>query len=459
MTLHDGRSLVRAAGRVLGVLCLLLAALPRPARAASLLADRLELTMYGRMGVAWTPTSGRFIQGKTLNLTGTPIGGRLEEGDYLEPTIRLHLLEPNPDPAAPSVDLVLTPSMFSSGGLFAGVFSDRFTDSLSIQLFQAYVEARNVGLANLKVWGGARLYRGTDVHIADLYYFNNLSGQGGGVGLGKWEAAIILQTSATSPQYNFDADGDGTLDLRRERTVFVAQYNREAKEGHLLQGLAELHLLPAARVKREDGTEVGFNADWGWALGIKGRLDLGNGGFNELSVRYGSRAASGSRAGSQTWDAFGAANVLGRYDDAAGLQVVDHVLYNFNSRFSLNGYGILHYNRGLDDTGEDDASLDFALGARGTVYVVDYFHLLGEATYQGLRPRGRELATAVKLSLIPTYVPVKDRTVWARPHFRVFYTIAFYDRAAVDNLYSPYLQTVGPTRVGHYLGARVEWFF
>ncbi len=442
------------------VLCVILVALPSGrAGAAGLLADRLELTMYGRVGVAWTPTSGRFIQGKTLNLTGTSIGGRLEEGDYLEPTLRLHLLEPSKEPNAPSVDLVLTPAMYSAGGLFAGVFSDRFTDSLAIQLFQAYVEATNVGRQGLRVWGGARLYRGQDVHIADTYYFNNLSGQGGGVALGGLEAAILLQTSATSPQYNFDVDGDGKLDLRRERTVFVTQYLRKAEAGHFLQGLAEFHLLPAARVRNEDGTEEGFNADWGWVLGIKGRVDLGNGGFNDLAVRYGSRAASGSRAGSQTWDSFGAANTFGRYDDAAGLQVVEHFLYNFSSRFSLNAYGILHLNQGLNAEGGTDSWLDFATGARGAFYVVDYFHLLGEASYQLLRPRGRDVASAVKLSLIPTYVPVKDRTLWARPHFRLFYTLAFYDQDAVEGLYSPYLQTVGPARVGHYLGARVEWFF
>jgi maltoporin len=51
------------------------------------------------------------------------------------------------------------------------------------------------------------------------------------------------------------------------------------------------------------------------------------------------------------------------------------------------------------------------------------------------------------------------RSVWERPHFRLFYTLALYNQVARDALMSPYLQTFGPDAVGHYLGARVEWWF
>ncbi|HEX8819380.1 MAG TPA: carbohydrate porin [Archangium sp.] len=437
---------------------MMLSAVPSSAH-ASLLADRLEISMYGRMGLAWTPTSGRFIMGRSMNLTGSSIGGRFEEGDYLEPTIRLHILEKKEGPEAPYVDMVMTPAMFASNGLFAGIFSTRFSDPLSIELFQAYVESGNVLLPGLRVWGGARFYRGTDVHIADYYYFNNLSGQGGGVAYGPLDLAVLMQTSRTSPQYNFDVDGNGSSDLRRQRSVFVAQYVHKLEGGHSFHGLAEFHLLPGARMNLADGTQVGFRSDHGWVAGVKAHLDLGNGSFNDVSVRYGSRIANGGRGGGQSWDTVGLPDLRGLYTDAASVSAVDHFLYNFGSAFSLNAYGILHWAQGASDTAADK-SLDFAVGARGTVYLHDNIHLVGEATYQGLMSRGETpMATATKLTIAPTFVPVSGRSVWTRPHFRIFYTAAFYDEDAVAALSAPYLQTVGPSSMAHYLGARAEWWF
>ena len=87
------------------------------------------------------------------------------------------------------------------------------------------------------------------------------------------------------------------------------------------------------------------------------------------------------------------------------------------------------------------------------------FHLAQEASFQGLTVGPGPLATAVKLTLMPAIVPTGELSVFARPHFRLFYTLAFYDRDAVRGLVSPYLQTVGATRIGHYLGAQVEWWF
>jgi len=423
---------------------------------AGLLADRLEISMYGRMGLSWTH-KGQFIQGRSMNLTGSSIGGRLEEGDYMEPTLRLHILEPNKDPAAPYVDFVITPAMMAQNGLL-GVFSTGFADTLNLELFQAYVEAGNILVPGLKVWGGARFYRGTDVHISDYFYFNNLSGQGGGVQYGPLDVAILIRTDESS-QYTFNTDADPTTrEGRRQRTVFVAQYAQKFEGGHSAHLLAELHALPAARRVLPGNTQV-LPSDLGWVAGAKGHVDLGNGAYNDLSVRYGNGIANGGFGGGQTWNTFGAADLAdGRYSGAMALEVVDHFLYNFGNTFSLNAYGILHLVAGASDTTADKA-LSFAVGARGVVYVHDNIHLMGEATYQGLRPGEADMGTAVKLSIVPAFVPTGQRSVWARPHFRLFYTLALYNEAAVDLLQSPYLKAVGETTLGHYFGARVEWWF
>jgi maltoporin len=441
----------RAVRLLAGALALLSSA---SARAG--LEDRLEFSMYGRVGVAWG-SSGNFVQGRSMNLTGSSLGGRLEEGDYLEPSIKLHLLKPKEDdPESAYAYTVVTPAMWANNGLFIALTSNRFSQTLALELGEAYGVMGNVLVPGLKIWGGARFYRGTNVYLADYWYFNNLSAQGVGAQYKGFDVALLLQTSANLPQYTLDTDGDGQPDARRQRTVLVGQYAHTFESGHSAQLLTELHALPRTTAALPDG-EHELPSDIGWVAGIKGHLNLGNDSFNDMSVRYGNRIANGGLGGSPTWVTFGSAAPNGKYGKAFGIEVVNHFLYNFNPLVSLNAYGILHANRGASGASED-RSLDFAIGAQSTLYLHSQFHLISEASFQGLRKGLDPLGSAVKLSLVPTFVPTGQRSVWARPHLRLFYTLALYNQQAKEQLYSPYLQTVGPTSVGHFLGARVEWW-
>ncbi len=126
---------------------LLVASLPLTAEAA-LPDGRIEFSMYGRMGAAWALTTPQIIQGQSMNLVGnrgaqqpigTPsIGGRFEEGDYLEPTIRAHIIKPEADQKDGTyVDFVITPAMFARNGSFAGFFANNAPQgTLGIELFQ-----------------------------------------------------------------------------------------------------------------------------------------------------------------------------------------------------------------------------------------------------------------------------------------------------------------------------------
>lgn len=437
---------------------LLLAAMPRPARAEVPISDRLAFEMYGRVGTAYS-LDGRVIQGTRLNLRGGPIGGRLEESDYLEPTLKFYILKPETEQST-GVRLILTPSMFARTS-FIGFFTANTFPNLGIEIFQAYAEATNVLLPGLSIWGGQRFYRGEDVHIADYYYFNQLNGQGGGVKYKDLDVALILQTGtkATPPAYAYDETGDGNPDAQRQRLVFVGQYVQRFPQGedraHRLHLLAELHVLPEALTK--DRAEV-LPGDYGWVLGAKGVLDFGNGNFNTLAVRYGRGIANGTIGGSSTYATFGLPDNTGKFNGAYAIEIVEHFVWNASSRFSLNGYGILQLARGASGA-VADKGFDYTVGARTFLYFSDYFHLINEATYQTRKDGDGPTGSAVKLSIVPTIVPTGQRSVWARPHFRVFYTIGFYNKAARDALMSPYLQTFGPDTIAHYIGARVEWWF
>jgi maltoporin len=449
---------------------LALLALPTSAQ-AGLEAGPLEIGMYGRVGVAWNPQNGQYVHGRSLNLLGNTLGGRLEEGDYLEPTIKLHVKRPTAeDNTKPWFQVVLTPSMFSNNGSFLGAFANNFSAQLRIELFQAYLEAGNVLIPDLQIWAGQRFYRGSDVHIADYYYFNQLNSQGFGAKYKGLDVAVLLKTG-NSPQYAVDLDGDQDTEgaVQRQRTVFVAQYVMPIAEKHALQFLGEAHVLPAAR---DDigGTALAPN-DVGFAGGVKFRLDLGNGSFNETSVRVGNRIANGAFGGASTWDTFGRADLEnGKHGGALGFEAVDHFLLNVNPLLALNAYAIFQYSQGGSGLSQDHA-MNLNLGVRGFLYLHDQFHLIEEVTLQaagtGL-PEGVEspgTPMALKFTLMPTLVPSGERSVWARPHLRLIYTLAVYNEAsrtvaaAGSFIASPYQRAYGPRTFGHYLGARAEWWF
>jgi maltoporin len=443
---------------------LVLVAIPSTAR-AGLEAGPFEFGMYGRMGVAWNPQNGRYVHGQYMNLLGNSLGGRLEEGDYLEPTLKLNIVKPvAEDNTKPWFQVVLTPSMFSNNGSFLGAFSNNFTAQLRIELFQAYLETGNLGLPDLKLWVGQRFYRGSDVHIADYYFFNQLNAQGFGAKYKGLDVAVLLKTGGG--QYSSTAD-DSSATFQRQRTVLVGQYVLPVAEKHSLQFLGEFHLLPANRPLI--GSEALAPGDVGYVAGVKFRADLGNGGFNETAVRYGGGIANGAFGGSSTWDTQGLANEDGKYGGALGFEFVDHFLYNFGPKFTLNAYGIVQYSQGASGESTDN-SLNFVLGARSFVYITDHFHLINELTYQAVAlglPEDAEtppLPYEVKFSIAPTLVPSGERSAWARPHLRFIYTLAYFSEGArgaseAGALTNPYFRNFGARTFGHYLGVRSEWWF
>jgi maltoporin len=437
---------------------------PRPAR-ADLPADRVDFAMYGRVGIAWT-LSGQVISGRTMNLGDKKaIGGRFEEGDYLEPAVKAHILKGD-DEDDTKVDMVMTFGMFARNGSFIDALASNTPEALGIEMFQAYIEGQNVFVPGLTFWAGARQYRGGDVHNADYFYFNDLSGQGAGVKYKGLDTAVLIQTAAAPDIfYNADLNGDGTFDVQRQRTIFVGQYTHPfGPRSTSVQGLGEFHVVPEASRGREGGIEGENPRDFGWVIGAKLHLDLDKGAFNDLSVRYGGGIANGAWGGTQTFYTFGEPGANGTYGTRAyGLEVVDHFLWNFGDTLSLNAYAIL--NRSVGGSGEPvDQRTNFAVGVRTTLYAHDRFHLLNEATFQGRKDGDepgmeKDMGTALKVSVVPTIVPTGERSVWARPHLRLIYTAGFYNDAAVEQLMSPYLQAVGPTKTAHFLGTRAEWWF
>ncbi|MFL5347946.1 MAG: carbohydrate porin [Hyalangium sp.] len=447
---------------------LVLVAIPSTAR-AGLEAGPFEFGMYGRVGVAWNPQNGRFVHGQYMNLLGNSLGGRLEEGDYLEPTLKLNIVKPvAEDNTKPYFQVVLTPSMFANNGSFIGAFANNFTNQLRIELFQAYLEAGNLALPDLKLWVGQRFYRGSDVHIADYYFFNQLNSQGFGAKYKGLDVAVLLKTGGGQYTSTVIDDNDATPDptIERQRTVFVAQYVLPVMEKHSVQFLGEFHLLPANRPTI--GGEAVAPSDVGYVAGAKFRADLGNGSFNETSARYGGGIANGAFGASSTWDTQGRPDSDGKFSGAMGLEFVDHFLYNVSSMLTVNAYGIYQYSKGASGDAADHSS-NFVAGVRSFLYITDHFHLINELTYQAVflgHSDTVSLATPQewKFAVMPALVPSGERSAWARPHLRFIYTLAHFNEGAraastLGVLSNPYFRNFGPREWGHYVGVRSEWWF
>jgi len=433
---------------------------------------------YGRVGANWSFD----VQGalaRTLNLNGMGmLGGRMEEMDYLELAPALHF-DPLVSGINTEINVQLRLAAYNASGQLFGNVNSKSIGGITMAMPELYAQAKHINGTPWSVWIGARLYRGGDIHIADRWYFDDLSSQGIGIEHGNTQFVTLfvsaVDTNSTLPPYFYVNTATGTPSLElRQRIVMALMHTFNIGENHKLKFLAEFHRLA-------DGTTdidslkpyLNYPSDIGWVIGVKNVMQLPQflpGSFNQLSLRYGNGIANGGDGGmTRTWLTYGAPNLdTQKFTKAYSFTLTDHFLLNFSHSFALNGYLVYTKSRGAADSdhlaetyfGREvyNQKTDFAAGFRSFYYITDIFHLMNEAHYAVRKDGLNDPASVFKLSIIPTLVPTGEKSAWARPHFRFIYTIAFYNKFAKENLYSPYLQAVGKKSIGQYFGIRAEWW-
>lgn len=438
---------------------------------------------YGRVGVGWSFDNGGAV-GRRLNLNNMgSIGGRLEEQDYLELVPNLTFNPQKGDSTEIHVQIRL--AVYSTSLTTIGNSTTSSIGGLTFAMPEIYAEARNIRGSGLNVWIGSRFYRGADAHIADHFYFNDHSGQGVGVEYKKSRLSTIfvasVDTTSTLPPYFYLNFQTGTPSAAlRQRTVFVGEHDFDIDENNSITALAEYHHME----KGEDHTlpeeaednvtdAVNFPTDYGYVLGVRYHRKFKKlipGSFNDFTLRYGGGIANGGDGGlSKTWLTFGAPdeNTL-RYNSAYSVALVNHAVFNFSDRYSLNGYLIYTNSKGGADSNHRaptyfeqevfNKKVDFSVGTRHEFYLRDYFHLLAELHYSQRKDGTNPYASMTKLSFAPVLVPTGKRDIWARPHLRFVASLAYYNDFAKESLYSPYLQFAGEKQWGYYFGFKAEWW-
>jgi maltoporin len=431
---------------------------------------------YGRAGAAY----GIGIDSESphsLNLNGMgSIGGRFEESDYFELASALHFT-PAKGIDTTKIDVQARFAFYTTQGQLIGNVSSKSIGGITTALPELFAEARNIMGSPWSVWLGARFYRGDDIHIIDHFYFDDHSGQGVGVKFKKTQFSVIfagsIDTTSTLPPYFYlnIVNGTPTLGLRN-RHISILEHEITLKKGYL-KLLGEFHRLPSG-VSSDATTKYSYPADIGYVVGAKYFNQIATkkpGSFNAMSARYGAGIANGGDGGSsRTYMTYGAPNLeTNSFKNAHSLALTETFLLNFNDKYSLNGYAIYTKSRGASDSLDKapdylgkqmlfNRKQDIAFGARGTYYINDWLHLLHELDFAWRKDGTQDYAQMSKFTIAPTLVPTAKRDVWERPHFRLVYSVAHYNKFAANNLYSPFLAQSGTRDWGQYLGAKVEWW-
>jgi len=439
---------------------------------------KFSLGSYGRAGIAYSLGAENSEFPRSLNLNGMgSIGGRFEENDYFELAASMKFDPAIADHEKTNINIQARFAFYTTQGQLIGNVSNKSIGGITTALPELYAEAKNIMGSDWTVWLGARLFRHDDIHIIDHYYFDDHSGQGVGIKHKNTQFSVIfagsIDTTSTLPPnfYLNIVNGTPALGLRN-RYISILEHTIMTNKGYV-KLLGEYQRLPSGIAQGVD-TFYNYPADNGYVVGAKYYKDISTklpGSFNAISARYGSGIANGGDGGSsKTYITYGGPNLeTNSFKKAYSLAITETFLLNINKNYSLNAYAIYTKSRGASDSlnktpdylGKQllfNRKQDIALGARGTWYIKDWFHLLHEFDLTWRKDGTQDFAQMTKFTLAPTFVPTAVRDVWARPHFRLVYSVAHYNQFAADNLYSPYLAQSGTKSWGQYLGAKVEWW-
>lgn len=429
---------------------------------------------YGRAGIA----RGDKIQyPRSLNLNGQgSIGGRMEEGDYFELATALRFAPISGDVDTTNITIQARMAFYTTQGQIIGNVNSHSYGGITAALPELFAEARNIMGSPWSAWVGARFFRGDDIHIADHFYFDDHSSQGFGVQYSNTQFAIMfpaaVDTASSLPPYFYlnIVNGAPVLGLRN-RSVYILEHSFPGKNGYI-KFLAEYHKL-AKGTAADTTASSNYPADYGYVIGIKYKRNLQTrltGSFYDASIRFGSGIANGGDGGgSKTFLTYGGPDMeTQRFRKAWSVAITESILWNISRSYSLNAYGVFTKSKGASDslnTTTDyngnpvfNRKIDFAAGARGTWFIKDWLHILHELNFASRKDGTQDAAQLLKFSIAPTVVPNGKRDVWSRPHFRLVYSVAYYNKFAADNLYSPYLAQTGSKRWGHYFGVKTEWW-
>jgi maltoporin len=277
-----------------------------------------------------------------------------------------------------------------------------------------------------KFWAGERYYRRQHVEINDFYPLDD-SGYGAGVedlniGVGKMAVAFlsaarpdIITQNGNLAKSNIDVR---VYDLKGPLGLWAGWFDYATSKGGTVVGGATL----------PSGTAV--NTTDGYAFGFRHQRLEWHGGFNALSVQYGTGAASNfSNPGSGTT----IADPTPFINKSRQLLVIEQMLLQPNDTFAI--MPIFIYQRAKDGNPQHDWNQWYSFGARPEIFFTKYLSLALEAGFDhtnGLVPMQNGGFTNLdgwlrKFTIAPQIGA--GRKFFSRPVLRAFLTYANWSDA------------------------------
>ncbi|TBW30879.1 carbohydrate porin [Azotobacter chroococcum] len=338
-------------------------------------------------------------------------------------------------------DIALADGSTLSGMVMGGFYNPighkpKFKDSNEhgggfSRIQQMFVEWKNAAVLNGgNFWVGRRYYKRNDIHMTDLYYWNQSA-----TGFGFDEVPIgDLRYS-----YVFSRKDNQNQDPYVTRHDFNVDGFKTNPGGEVQLGVSYL---------QEAG---GSDKHSGWSVAVQHKQEgfLG-GNYNTFALQYGEGPGTGlGYTGDSNLD-----------KENKSWRMVEYFDWQTTERFG--GQFQLVYQKDVRPDGDNSRWLSF--GVRPVYAFTETFKLSAEVGHDQIKATdGTRKLT--KFSIAPTWSP-GGPGFWARPEFRVYYTYATWNeaaqRAATEmNPDSALSETgaFGTDRHGSNFGVQVEYWW
>ena len=354
-------------------------------------------------------------------------------------------------------------------------YDARFDARLGIR--NLYIEESGLGLKNLKVWAGSRMYRGDDIYLLNFWPLDNLNTVGGGASYEFIPNLILrLHTGINQPNHPFflqDSQRPRPLGQVGASTVRITDRQKiisSAKLSHIF-GIGdaggvkpvvygELHYTASGQREQETQRYEHLPKDIGFVVGTQLGLFTGKRSSHvNLVFRY----AGGLGA-------YGEFNAPSRLSTERTSKGAREILGAVSGNYEIGPFGVLvgAYIRSFRNASAaldvDDVDEGIVI-ARPTVWFGKIAGLSLEGSYQAQRrgvlvgtgDRQRpQLGQVGRVGIVPFLTPA-GRGNYARPHIRAIYVLTIRDDGA-RRLY-PQDDVFALRKVDHFFGLGAEWWF
>lgn len=428
-------------------------------------ADGFHFGSYGRVVIGGDHRGRR---GRDADIVAR--GSRLDESSYAELELRR---EDYWEQTGAYTRIVATVA------IAAPLFHQTGSFDTNLGVRNLYLEESGLGLKNLRLWAGSRMYRGDDIYLLDFWPLDNLNTLGGGgaytfaqdtelklhAGVNQPRSPLFYQAVPRPRPYAQPGEASVAV-LDRQKVISSAKLSHifwvgESGAGIKPVAYGEVHYANEGQRQTEPREFEDLPRESGWLVGTQLGMFTGK-RSTHLNLVF--RASGGLAA----YGEFNAPTQLSPERTSAGAR---EYLLAAGGNYETGPFGVLlgAYWRSFRNASPNLDYGDLTEGAvivRPTLWLGKIAGVSVEGSYQAQRrgvlvpdgEGGQEplFAQLGRVGLVPFVTPA-GRGNFARPHIRLIYLLTVRDQGA-RSLY-PEHDVFSLRGLDHYIALGAEWWF